>query len=101
MSGTDKHLIACIEDARRCSLQLLADLSDTELRVAQIAIVNPLDWELGHVAYFQELFTLRQVDGRASLREDADALFDSILIEHNVRWDLPLPKRAALMRYCE
>ena len=97
----DKTLVARIEDARRSSIELLADLSDEQLRVEKIDIVNPLDWEVGHVAYFQELFCLRQVDGRASLREDADALFDSILIEHGVRWDLPLPDRATLMRYCE
>ncbi len=86
-------------EARARSFELIADLSDAELRVAPMAIVNPLDWEMGHVAYFQELFALRQRDGRASLRADADALYDSIAIAHDRRWDLPLPSRAALLEY--
>ncbi len=90
-----------IADARSTTLQLIADLSDEQLRVAPIPIVNPLDWEVGHVAYFQELFTLRHLDNRPSLIADADSLFDSIEIEHEVRWDLPLPPRDVIVRYLE
>jgi iron(II)-dependent oxidoreductase len=80
---------------------LVADLSDEQLRVARLAIVNPLDWEIGHVAYFQERFALRDLDGRASLLANADALYDSIAIEHDVRWDLDLPSRGRLLSYLE
>ena len=88
-----------ILEARQRTLALVADLTDEQLRVEPIPIVNPLDWEIGHVAYFQELFALRQVDGRASLRPDADRLFDSVAIAHDVRWDLPLPPRDELVAY--
>lgn len=90
-----------IADARLRSLELIADLSDEQLRVTKLDIVNPLDWEMGHVAYFQERFALRDVDGRASLLADADALYDSIAIGHDVRWDLELPPRDQLLRYLE
>lgn len=92
-------IVESVKDARARSLELIADLSDEQLRVEKIDIVNPLDWEIGHVAYFQESFVLRQALGRAALREDADALFDSIAIEHDVRWDLPLPPRSELLEY--
>lgn len=94
-----ERLVSDIIEARRRSMDLVADLTDEQLRVKPIAIVNPLDWELGHVAYFQELFALRQVDGRTSVRDDADALFDSAAIAHDVRWDLPLPSREDLWAY--
>ena len=90
-----------IADARLRSLELVADLSDEQLRVARLDIVNPLDWEIGHVAYFQERFALRDVDGRESLLGDADALYDSIAIDHDVRWDLVLPPRGELLDYLE
>jgi iron(II)-dependent oxidoreductase len=97
----DAQLSAWIVDARASTMALVADLSDRDLRVDKLAIVNPLDWEIGHVAFFQERFALRDVDGRPSLREDADRLYDSIAIDHSVRWDLPLPPRSELIAYLE
>lgn len=88
-----------IRDARTTTLELIADLSDEQLRVAKLPIVNPLDWEVGHVAYFQELFALREIDGRDLIIEGADQLFDSIEIDHEVRWDLALPSRNKLVAY--
>jgi iron(II)-dependent oxidoreductase len=88
-----------IADARKRTLELIGDLTDQQLRVVQIPIVNPLDWEVGHIAHFQELFILRDLDGEPSQCANADALFDSILIDHHVRWGLKLPSRADLMAY--
>ena len=42
------------------------------LRIAYI--VNPLLWEIGHVAWFQEYWTLRHAMGEPPVRADADAL---------------------------
>ena len=92
--GPDESLLDWIADARARTIKLVDDLTDDQLRVAKLEIVNPLDWEIGHAAYFSELFALRAVDDRAPRLADADALFDSIAIEHDVRWDLPLPDRA-------
>src|SRR6185369_6063559 len=49
-----------LRDARRRTLDLVADLGDDELRVPKLAIVNPLLWEIAHVAWFQEKWTLRR-----------------------------------------
>jgi len=56
---------------------------------------------IGHVAYFQERFALRDVDGRDSLLDGADSLYDSIAIDHDLRWGLPLPPREQLLHYLE
>lgn len=88
-----------IRDARARSLELIADLSDRQLKVERMSIVNPLDWEIGHVAYFYELFVLRALDNAKPFFDNADALFDSISIDHDVRWDLPIPPRERLLEY--
>jgi iron(II)-dependent oxidoreductase len=90
-----------LRDARRRLLFLIEDLDDAELRVPQLEIVNPILWEIGHVAWFQERWMLRELAARAPLRDDADALYDSAAVHHDTRWDLALPSRAATMEYMQ
>ncbi len=92
------ELAAWIEDARARTFELVADLDDEQLLGLQLDIVNPLLWEIGHVAWFQEKWVLRR-GGEASVRPDADALYDSIAIAHDTRWDLPLPSREETCDY--
>ena len=73
-----------------------------------LAIVNPPRWEVGHVAWFQEYWCLRRAErGRyaparnASILPNADALYNSATVPHDVRWDLPLPGRAQTWRNLE
>lgn len=80
-----------VRDARRATLAFAAGLDADQLMGPKLDIVNPLLWEIGHVAWFQEHFILRRLDGAASLRTDADALYDSMRVAHDDRWDLPLP----------
>ena len=67
------------------------DLDAEQLMGPKLDTVNPLRWEIGHVAYFYEYFVLRAHLGRDSVLGDkADALYDSIKISHETRWELPL-----------
>jgi iron(II)-dependent oxidoreductase len=88
-----------VKDARQRTLDLAADLSDEQWLGPQLTIVNPLQWEIGHVAWFQEKWVLRHADGRPSLRTDADALYDSAAVAHDTRWGLSLPGREETLRY--
>jgi iron(II)-dependent oxidoreductase len=90
-----------LRDARRRTLDLIADLSDEQLVGPRLDIVNPLLWELGHVAWFQERWVLRRTPGTPSIRDDADANYDSAGVRHDVRWDLHLPARDATLRYAQ
>src|SRR5438309_8881981 len=92
-------LAAWLQDARARSLSLVADLTDEQLLGPRLPIVNPLLWEIGHVAWFQEKWVLRRCGNSPSLRADADALYDSAAIPHATRWDLPLPSREETLRY--
>ncbi len=98
-AASDRELAEWVRDARARTLALVADLSDEQLLGPRLAILNPLLWEIGHVAWFQEKWALRHAAGRAPLRADADALYDSAAIAHDTRWDLPLPGRKETGEY--
>ncbi len=94
-------LIAMLTQARRRTLDLVADLSDERMKVPPLDIINPPIWELGHVAWFQEKWTLRHLRGLDPVRDDADSLWDSSAIPHDTRWELPLASSAAIYRYMQ
>ena len=70
------------------------DLNGEQLLGPKLTIVNPPLWELGHVAWFQEYWCLRDGAHSAdpkSILPGADALYDSAKVAHDTRWHLPLP----------
>ncbi|MFA9421300.1 MAG: SUMF1/EgtB/PvdO family nonheme iron enzyme, partial [Gammaproteobacteria bacterium] len=85
-------LIAMLQNARQRTHELVDGLDAEQLMGPKLDTVNPLHWEIGHVAYFYEYFILRQLYGHESIlsNRQADALYDSIAVSHNTRWDLPL-----------
>ncbi len=94
-SGT---LAGWVRDARQRTLELVADLSDEHLIGPPLPTLNPMLWELGHIAWFQERWTRRR-DGRPSIRAKADALYDSAGVPHETRWDLQLLPRMQVLEY--
>jgi iron(II)-dependent oxidoreductase len=74
-------------------------LSDDLLRVPMLDTINPILWEVGHVASFTEFWTLRHLHGAAPMIPGADRLYDSAKVEHDARWSLPLPTRAQTMDF--
>lgn len=99
MSTRLDELKPAVRDATNRVLEVIADLSDDELIVPERQILNPFNWEIGHVAWFFEKFILRDYGKQPMLRDDADALWDSIAVFHDRRWGLPLPDRAAILDY--
>ncbi len=51
------------------------------------------------MAWFIEKWILRDALGRDSIIRNADALWDSMVVAHDGRWDLPLPTRQDTVRY--
>lgn len=96
--GADYDITA-LQEARRRTLELVADLSDEQMIGPRLDIVNPLRWEIGHVAWFQEYWVLRHLCGREPLLANGDALYDSARVAHDTRWDLPLPSKAQTIDY--
>jgi len=91
-----------LRDARRRTRLLTDDLEGPQLFGPKLAIVNPVLWELGHVAWFQEHWCLRLRADESlseSLLKGADALYDSAKVAHDTRWDLPLPDLSATLEF--
>jgi iron(II)-dependent oxidoreductase len=61
--------------------------------------VNPLIWEIGHLAWFQEKFVLRQACGQSPILPYGDAIYDSGAVPHDTRWRLVLPSREDTAEY--
>ena len=89
--ATKDTLKAALLDARSRTLSLVEGLSEEQLLGPILPTVNPLRWEIAHVAYFHEYWVLRHLGGKQPVRADVDELFDSISIDHESRWQLPLP----------
>jgi len=96
------YLVETMQDARNRTLELVGDLDDEQLMGPKLRTVNPMRWEIAHVAYFYEYFILRQLYGQDSvIGPRADALYDSIAIDHSVRWDLDLLSRDETFSYMQ
>jgi iron(II)-dependent oxidoreductase len=93
------ELARLLNDARRRTLELIVDLDDRQMIGPQLAIVNPPLWEIGHIAWFQEFWTLRHLRGQRPMLEGADALYNSADVAHDTRWELRLPSREATLAH--
>jgi len=94
-----EELVRWVEDARSRTFDLVADLTDEQMIGPRLPTINPLMWEIGHAAWFYEHWVLRHVANQASLRDEVDSLYDSITIEHPIRWDLPILPRQEILLY--
>jgi ergothioneine biosynthesis protein EgtB len=104
-------LAAAMRDSRARLRSLVDDLSEVHWQVPQRFGVNPVAWELAHVAWFAEFWILRGPhtvgsDGfvhatRPARHAGPDTLFDSARLPHAARWTTPLPPRAKVERMLE
>jgi EgtB-related family protein len=85
-----------------------------DLAVPQKAMLNPPLWEWGHLAWFQEWWTLRNGQRHLGVRSassgpgfapsllpQADAIYNSSEVPHGSRWQLPLPDLAHTLAYLD
>ena len=98
---TSAYLEEILRDAHARTMALVAGLDDEQVMGPRLPIVNPLRWEIGHVAWFYEKFILRDLYGREPRYPPGDAIYDSIAIDHELRWDLPLLSMADTLIYIE
>lgn len=99
--ASSTRIIGAVHDARAHTLRLVADLSDAQLEVPLLECVNPFRWELGHVAFFYDVFLLRPLGARNFLLPGAEDLYNSFTVDHDDRWGLALPSRSDTLDYME
>ena len=100
-------LAQALRESRARTWLLVDDLTDAQWQVPELPGVNPIAWELGHLAWFAEFWVLRgphavDADGgtvaqRAPRHAGPDARFDSSRIAHAARWRMAMPSRAELV----
>ncbi len=95
------NLIDDLKNSRQRTLELVEGLDEKQIIGPYLETVNPLLWEIGHVAYFYEFWLLRYLDKQTSLLSKADDLYDSINIAHKDRWHLPLLSLAETLTYMQ
>ena len=61
---SSNYLKEIMTDAHNRTLELVAGLDEEQVIGPKLPIVNPLRWEIGHVAWFHEKFILRDLYGR-------------------------------------
>ena len=95
------QLITDLRDARARTIELIQGLSGPQLMGPQLDIVNPLLWEIGHLAWFHEHFILCGLDRKEPILAETDALYDSMKVHHDTRWGLPLPSLEGTLQYMQ
>lgn len=95
------ELSAHVLETRQRTLDLIRDLNDEQWIGPYLEIVNPPLWEVGHVAFFYEVFLLREFGFKGFFFENGNELFNSFVVDHRDRWFLPLPPRKETMDYVE
>src|SRR3954466_2316799 len=93
-SRIDPRLIAeQLSEARERTFLLLAPLGDEELRAQHDPLMSPILWDLGHIAYFEELWLTRNLSGPIEFVE-MPGLFNPFEHPRSERGSLPLPPLA-------
>lgn len=95
------QLIETLRETRARTMELVNDLSEEQLVGPRLQIVNPLKWEIGHLAWFQEFWVLRHFGGQPPILTHGDELYDSARVAHDTRWDLPLLERDETFAYMQ
>src|SRR5262245_31006926 len=92
-------LINALKEARARTHELVTDLNDEQMIGPRLSIVNPLRWEIAHVAWFQEYWLLRHLRQLEPVLSQGDLMYDSARVAHDERWNLPLPSKDATLEY--
>ena len=98
---SSRELSSIMREFRSRTLDLVDDLNDEQLIGPSLPIVNPPLWEIGHVAWTQEFWTLRHLHKQKPLIENGDQLYNSTEVAHDTRWELLLPSRESTLQYMQ
>ena len=84
------HVAQVLDRSRRRSELLTDAVDDDDLLRQHSPLMSPLVWDLAHVGNQEELWLVRDVGGRAPVRQDIDELYDAFKHARADRQALPL-----------
>ncbi|HTE45694.1 MAG TPA: ergothioneine biosynthesis protein EgtB [Gemmatimonadaceae bacterium] len=85
-----EQLIARMEEARARTMLLLEPLSDEDLHAQHDPLMSPIIWDLGHIAHFEELWLLKNLDGPVEFGE-MPGIYNPFEHPRRERGELQLP----------
>lgn len=88
-----------LREARDRTLQLVAPLADADVTRQHNPLMSPIVWDLGHIAHFEEVWLLENVDGAGPGTEGLRGIYDAFRHPRASRDRLPLPDRATCLDY--
>lgn len=68
-SAHAQRAIASLERARRHTLIIVSPLDDADVTAQHDPLMSPIVWDLGHIAAFERLWLLRNIDGPIEFSE--------------------------------
>jgi len=97
--GWRSHVAEVLTRARERSQQLTDAVDDDDLVRQHSPLMSPLVWDLAHIGSQEELWLVRDVGGRAPVRQDIDHLYDAFKHARADRPSLPLLGPAGARHY--
>jgi iron(II)-dependent oxidoreductase len=88
-----------MRDVRARTLALVAPLPPAELERVQHPLMSPLDWDLGHIAAYEDLWIVHRHGGAPLLRPDLAHLYDAFETPRAVRGDIPFLRGRDVLDY--
>src|SRR6185312_4966896 len=91
-SGCMNHeeIAARLTEARERTLALVEPLSDDDLHRQHDVLMSPIIWDLGHIAHFEELWLVRNLEGPVEFGE-MPGIYNPFEHPRRVRGQLELP----------
>ncbi len=85
------EIAALLHEARARTLLLVTPLTDEELRAQHDALMSPIVWDLGHIAHFEEVWLLENIEGSGPGSEGLRGMYNPFEHPRATRDRLPLP----------
>ncbi len=96
---TPHEITSLLHEARSRTLLLVAPLSDDDLRRQHSPLMSPIVWDLGHIAHFEEVWLLENIEGGGPGSEGLRGMYDPFRNPRSTRAGLDLPSRADAFDY--
>ena len=93
--------LAALDEARRCTLRLVAHLDDRDLERTHSPIMSPLVWDLAHIAAYEDLWLVHRHAGMELLRPDLAERYDAFETPRSQRGEAKLLDSAEARAYLE
>jgi len=88
-----------LHEVRERTLALVAPFSAAEMERVQHPLMSPLDWDLGHIAAYEDLWIVHRHGGEPLLRGDLADLYDAFETPRAVRGEIPFLRGQDVLDY--